>query len=97
MMLYFFGRILRDGKITLANIIDPNLKTDYGRLKRLVQTEKSRDTLIQIAKEGSIVSKIIEKFSMDMMFNDDYFISLLFQKKDLECYKRRQLRQKRLE
>jgi len=78
MMLYFFGRILRDGKITLANIIDPNLKTDYGRLKRLVQTEKNRDTLIQIAKEGNIVSKIIEKFSMDMMFNDDYFISLLF-------------------
>ena len=78
MVLYFFDRILRDGKTTLANIIDSNLKTDYGRLKRLVQTDKSRDALIQIAKEGSIVAKIIEKFSMDIMFNDDYFVSLLF-------------------
>ena len=78
MVLYFFGRILRDGKITLTNIIDTNLKTDYGRLKRLVQSDKSRDSLIQIAKEGSIVAKVIEKFSMDMMFNDDYFVSLLF-------------------
>jgi len=78
MVLYFFDLILSEEEITLSNIIDTNLKTDYGRLKRLIQTEKSRDALIQIAKDGSIVAEIIEKFSMDMMFNDDYFVSLLF-------------------
>ena len=77
MVLYFFDRILIGGK-TPANIIDPNLKTDYGRLKRLVQTDKSRDALMKIAKEGSIVAEIMDKFSMDMMFNDEYFVSLLF-------------------
>ena len=78
MVLYFFDLIVNEEEITLSNIIDTNLKTDYGRLKRLVQTDKSRDALIQIAKEGSIVSQIIEKFSIDRMFNDEYFVSLLF-------------------
>jgi hypothetical protein len=78
MILYLFDRILRDGKIMHGNIIDPNLKTDYGRLRRLIQTDKSRDVLIQIAKNDSIVATIIEKFSIDNLFNDDYFVSLLF-------------------
>jgi hypothetical protein len=78
MVLYFFDLILSDEKITLNNIIDINLKTDYGRLKRLVQNDKNRDTLIQIAKDGNIIAEIIEKFSLDIMFNDNYFVSLLF-------------------
>ena len=77
MVLYFFEQIFKKGKIPSA-IIDTNLKTDYGRLKRLMQNDKSRDTLIQIAKEGSIVAKIIDEFSIDLLFNDEYFISLLF-------------------
>jgi hypothetical protein len=78
MVLYFFDRILRDGKTTMNNIIDPNLKTDYGRLKRLIQNDKSRNALIEIAKNNDIVATIIEKFSIDALFNEEYFISLLF-------------------
>ena len=77
MVLYFFERILNES-LTLDNIVDINLKTDYGRLKRLIQNEKNRDTLIQIAKDGSIVSSIIEKFPIDLLYDDEYFISLLF-------------------
>jgi hypothetical protein len=77
MILYLFDLILKKRKMP-AKIIDPNLKTDYGRLKRLIENDKNRDTLVQIAKEGSIVAEIIEKFSMDIMFDDDYFVSLLF-------------------
>jgi hypothetical protein len=78
MSLYFLDRILRTGKITVPDIIDPNLKTDYGRLKRLVHNDNNRDALIKIAKDGAITANIIEKFSMDMMFSEEYFISLLF-------------------
>jgi hypothetical protein len=77
MVLYFFGLLLTEGK-TPANIIDINLKTDYGRLKRLVQNEGNRDTLLQIVKDGSVVAEIIEKFPIDRLFDDNYFISLLF-------------------
>jgi hypothetical protein len=77
MILYFFDRILKEGRAP-ESIIDLNLKTDYGRMKRLIQNERNRDCLIQIVKENGIVTKILEKFSIDSLTEDDYFVSLLF-------------------
>jgi hypothetical protein len=85
MMLYFFSQILEEGEQP-RNIIDPNLQTDYGRLQRLTQNAHNRDILIQIVKDGSIVSEVLEKFSINRLENeeddedndDTYFISLLF-------------------
>jgi hypothetical protein len=77
MMLYFFSQVVEFGKPP-ENIIDLNLKTDYGRLRNLLQNENNRETLIQIVKEDGIVSGIVEKFSADMMNDTDYFVSLLF-------------------
>jgi hypothetical protein len=77
MILYFFKQILDEGKPP-ENIIDPNLHTDYGRLQRLSQNKKNREILLQIMREGSIVSRILEKFPIDMIDDDSYFISLLF-------------------
>ncbi|MDR1097800.1 MAG: ATP-binding protein [Tannerella sp.] len=77
MMLYFFEQILRHRKPP-RDIIDLNLQTDYGRLRRLTQNERNRETLLQIMKDGGIVSEILKKFSIDMLSDDSYFISLLF-------------------
>jgi hypothetical protein len=77
MVLYFFKQILEEGK-SPKNIIDLNLRTDYGRLQRLVQNKKNRETLLQIVKDDGIVSEVLEKFSIDMLNDDSYFISLLF-------------------
>jgi hypothetical protein len=77
MMLYFFDQILRNRQPP-ENIIDLNLRTDYGRLKRLIQNDENRETLIRIMKENGIVSEILEKFSIDMLNDESYFISLLF-------------------
>jgi hypothetical protein len=77
MMLYFFSQIVEFRKPP-ENIVDLNLKTDYGRLRRLVQNETNRETRIRIMKEGGIVAEILEKFSIDMLNDDDYFVSLLF-------------------
>ncbi|MDR2621935.1 MAG: ATP-binding protein [Dysgonamonadaceae bacterium] len=77
MMLYFFEQILRHRKPP-EDIIDLNLKTDYGRLRRLVQNDNNRETLIQIMKENGIVAEILRKFSIDVLNDDDYFVSLLF-------------------
>jgi hypothetical protein len=77
MMVYFFEQILQFSKPP-KNIIDLNLKTDYGRLRRLIQNDSNRETLIRIVKEDGITAEILEKFSIDMLNDNDYFISLLF-------------------
>jgi hypothetical protein len=77
MMLYFFSQIIEFGRPP-ENIVDLNLKTDYGRLRRLVQNDNNRETLIRIMKENGIVAELLAKFSIDMLNDDDYFVSLLF-------------------
>jgi hypothetical protein len=77
MVLYFLEQILEEKKPP-KNIIDQNLRTDYSRLRRLAQNGNNRETLLQIMKDGYIVSKISEQFSIDALTDDKYFISLLF-------------------
>jgi hypothetical protein len=54
-----------------------NLK-DGARLRRLMENEHNRKTLIAIMKNGDIMAEIALRFSMDEMYRDQYFISLLF-------------------
>ncbi|MDR0866481.1 MAG: ATP-binding protein [Candidatus Symbiothrix sp.] len=77
MVLYFFNNILKEKKAP-QNILDENLKTDYGRLQRLATNDKNRQTLIEILKEDGIVTTIVPKFSIDRLYDDEYFVSLLF-------------------
>jgi hypothetical protein len=77
MMLFFFYQILKNKKIP-EKIIDDNLKTDYGRLQRLTRSETNREILLQIVKDSGIMTEVQSKFSIDHLYNDKYFISLLF-------------------
>jgi hypothetical protein len=77
MMLYFFKQIIEEEKVP-KKIIDDNLKIDYGRLQRLTHNETNREILLQILKNEGIVTKIHSKFSIDELFHDEYFVSLLF-------------------
>ncbi|MDR2168845.1 MAG: ATP-binding protein, partial [Planctomycetaceae bacterium] len=77
MIFYFFSQILKTGK-SPKYLIDPNLSIDSKRLRRLCQNEKNRNILLQIIKDGGIVSRLLEKFSIDNLVDDDYFVSLLF-------------------
>ncbi|MDR1053044.1 MAG: ATP-binding protein, partial [Planctomycetaceae bacterium] len=78
MILYIFYQILNTGEPP-AELIDPNLGMDIGRLRHLVKKESSRKTLMQIMTEGSIVSNILVKFRTEPPGKEEnYFISLLF-------------------
>jgi hypothetical protein len=76
MILYFFKQILRE-KQPPEHIIDENLKTDYRRIQNLVQNERNREKLLRIIKDNGIKSNIIQQFSIDSMYSDEYFVSLL--------------------
>ncbi|MDR1024025.1 MAG: ATP-binding protein [Prevotellaceae bacterium] len=76
MMLYLFDHILEEG--TVGDIVDENLKTDYGRLQMLVNHEQNCTQLMKIAQDNGIDSEIIPKFSIDKLHDNEYFPSLLF-------------------
>jgi hypothetical protein len=76
MILYLLDSISSYGAI--ENIIDDNLKTDYGKLQRLVQNEANRAQLIKIAEDNGISSDVIHRFPIDKLQENESFISLLF-------------------
>ncbi|MDR2286161.1 MAG: AAA family ATPase [Prevotellaceae bacterium] len=73
MILYLLDRIQ---KRKTKSIIDDNLKMDYGRVERLLQN--NRDQLTEIAKNNSILSKLVPKFSIKYLLDNNNFASLLF-------------------
>jgi hypothetical protein len=77
MILFLFNMVLQLGELP-EQIVDTNLKTDYARLRRLAENPHNRELLFNIVKDGGAFGKIIEKFSLEELHNENYFVSLLF-------------------
>lgn len=77
MVLYLFDKILTTGKQP-SEIVDANLQTDCARLRRLAENENNRGSLLRITKDGGIFGRIIERFSLEKLEAEEYFVSLLF-------------------
>lgn len=77
MVLYFFKE-WEDTGYYPTKLIDHNVKTDYGKMERLIGNEENRKIIEVIIKEESIVADIQTEFSFDRMYDKDYFVSLLF-------------------
>ena len=64
------------------NMLDTNTRTDYKKLRRLVQldgmTEKERGMIRRIAAEGQIRANINTSFPAERIFDRENFISLLY-------------------
>jgi len=58
--------------------MDTDFRIDYARLCRLAENKNNKEKLLEITKEGKIVANIIEKFSLDRLESEEYFVSLLF-------------------
>jgi hypothetical protein len=77
MILFLFNQIFLLGEQP-TQIIDTNLQTDYERLRRLAENENNREILLKIIQDGGIYSNIIERFSLEKLESEEYFVSLLF-------------------
>lgn len=77
MILHFFNQYLMTADYP-DQLIDDNVRTDYGRLNRLIANEVNREVLEDIIVNEGIVADIITRFSFDMMYDEDYFVSLLY-------------------
>jgi len=81
MVLYYLLHYMDSGHAP-EKMLDPNTKTDYGKLKKLLQLDHidgDRKGLIQrIAEEGRIVAELYESFPAKEMTKPEIFPSLLF-------------------
>ena len=77
MVLYFINQYKNFNEYP-ENLIDDNVKTDYGRLNRLISNRENRRILEEIILNEGIIADIVTRFSFDRMYDEDYFVSLLF-------------------
>jgi hypothetical protein len=77
MVNYFFLE-LKDEKGRIKRIVDSNLKTDYGRIKMLLNKEENIKLLEKIIKDGNISAGVVDRFSIDEIHSPENFLSLLF-------------------
>ncbi len=81
MVLYYLNHYMDDGEAP-KQMIDPNTKTDYGKMKKLLQLDKldgdRKGVLRTIIEKGEIVANIEESFPARMLTKPQMFVSLLF-------------------
>ncbi len=80
MVLYFLNK-LQESKEYPDDLLDTNIASDYGKIKRffnLKNPEQNYTVLDKLLSEGEITSEIIAKFSFEREFTRADFISLLY-------------------
>jgi len=80
MVLYFLNHFNRL-KTYPDTLLDINIATDYGKLKRytlLFTPENNKQTLQELLDNGQITAQIVRQFSFETSFTSEHFKSLLF-------------------
>ena len=81
MVLYYLNRVMQTGK-SPREMIDPNTRTDYTKMKKLIQLDKldgNRLGLIhEIAENGYTYGELAESFPAEELTKPQMFVSLLF-------------------
>ena len=81
MVLYYLRNYICRGEGP-EEMIDPNTKTDYNKMKRLIQLDKldgdRKGVIRTIAETGEITCNLYETFPAHQITNPDIFPSLLF-------------------
>lgn len=81
MVIYYLRNYLRRGEGP-EEMIDPNTKTDYNKMKKLLQLDKldgdRKGVIRAIAENGEIVASLLETFPAHEITNPEVFPSLLF-------------------
>ena len=81
MVLYYLRNYAEKGDGP-KQMIDPNTKTDYNKMKKLLQLDKldgdRKSIIYEIAEKGEIISNLETSFPAKALTNPDMFVSLLF-------------------
>ena len=81
MVLYYLRNYAETGEAP-EEMIDPNTKTDYNKMKKLLQLDKldgnRKGVIYEIAEKGEIISNLETTFPAEALTKPQMFVSLLF-------------------
>lgn len=81
MVLYYLRNRIQLGK-SPKQMIDPNTRTDYNKMKKLIQLDRldgdRKGVLKRITEEGKILAELFTSFPADQITRPEIFPSLLF-------------------
>ena len=81
MVLYYLRNYMNRGEAP-KEMIDPNTKTDYNKMRKLIQLDKldgdRKGVIERIAETGEIITRIEETFPASKITDPEIFPSLLF-------------------
>lgn len=81
MVFYYLRNYISLGK-SPKEMIDPNTRTDYNKMKKLIQLDRldgdRKGVLSKITEKGQIVTNLVTSFSAAEITNPEIFPSLLF-------------------
>ena len=81
MVLYYLRHYMTLGK-SPEEMIDPNTRTDYNKMKKLIQLDRldgdRKGVLRRITEEGQIMTNLVTTFPATEITNPEIFPSLLF-------------------
>ncbi len=81
MVLYYLRNFMNRGEGP-KEMIDPNTKTDYNKMRKLIQLDRldgdRKGIIRKIAETGQIITRLEETFPARMITNPQIFPSLLF-------------------
>ena len=81
MVLYYLRNYIETGE-SPRQMIDPNTKTDYNKMKKLLQLDKldgnRKGVIYEIVEQGEIISNLETTFPAETLTNPKMFVSLLF-------------------
>ena len=81
MVFYYLRHYITLGK-SPEQMIDPNTRTDYNKMKKLIRLDKldgnRKGVLRKITEEGEIITNLVTTFPATEIANPEIFPSLLF-------------------
>ena len=81
MVIYYLRNYMSRGEAP-EEMIDPNTKTDYNKMKKLLQLDKMdgdrKGVIRTVAEAGELVASLYETFPAQKITDPEYFPSLLF-------------------
>lgn len=81
MVFYYLRSFINLGR-SPEQMIDPNTRTDYNKMKKLIQLDRldgdRKGVLWKITDEGQIITSLVTSFTASEITNPEIFPSLLF-------------------